>query len=155
MECGEPNYFKDCPLRRKCLNNVHTIQEATTVGDISRSIPRISATLENMQADYQTSMVEIEGMLNDKPISILIYPSASLSYISPRIVQLYRLQQDKFEKSLLVQLAIGTKYKVTSFVKKCYFIMNGFKTHVDLNILPLRSYELLIRMDWLEKHRFI
>ena len=75
-----------------------------------------------------------------------MYRGAILSYISPRIVELYRLQQDKFEKSLLVQLAIGTKYKVTSFVKKCYFIMNGFKTHVDLNILPLGYYDLLIGM---------
>ena len=33
--------------------------------------------------------------------------------------------------------------------------MNGFKTHVDLNIPPLGSYDLLIGMDWLEKHRFI
>ena len=33
--------------------------------------------------------------------------------------------------------------------------MNGFKTHVDLNIPPLESYDLLIGMDWLEKHRFI
>ena len=33
--------------------------------------------------------------------------------------------------------------------------MNGLKTHVDLNILPLGSYDLLIGMDWLEKHRVI
>ena len=33
--------------------------------------------------------------------------------------------------------------------------MNGFKTHVDLNILPLGYYNLLIGMDWLEKHRVI
>ena len=53
---------------------------------------------------------------------------ASLSYVLPRIVELYILQQNKFEKSWLVQLAIGTKRKVTSFVKKCDFIMNGLKT---------------------------
>ena len=116
---------------------------------------RISATLENTQAYHQTSMVEIEGMLKYKPISILIDPSASLSYVSLRIVQLYNLQQDTFEKSWLVQLSTGTRRKVTSFVKKCDFIMNGLKTHVDLNILPIGSYDLLIGMDWLEKHRVI
>ena len=40
-------------------------------------------------------------------------------------------------------------------MKKCYFNMNGLKTHADLNILPLRYYDLLIGMDWLEKHRVI
>ena len=33
--------------------------------------------------------------------------------------------------------------------------MNNLTTHVDLNILPLGSYHLLIRMDWLDKHRVI
>ena len=100
-------------------------------------MPRINGALENRKLDHQTSMIEIEGMLKDKPISILIDPSASLSYISPRISDLYMLQQDKFEKSWLVQLATDTKRKVTSFVKNYDFIMNGFKTHVYLNILPL------------------
>ena len=30
--------------------------------------------------------------------------------------------------------------------------MNELKTHVDLNILPLGSYDLLIEMGGLEKH---
>ena len=88
---------------------MHSIQEATTMGDIARSMPRISATLENMQVDHKTSMVEIEGMLKDKPISILNDRGASLSYVSLRIVELYKLQKDKFEKSWLVQLATCTK----------------------------------------------
>ena len=33
--------------------------------------------------------------------------------------------------------------------------MNDFNTHVDLNILPLGSYDMMIGMDWLEKHRFM
>ena len=38
-------------------------------------------------------------MIKEKPISILIDTGASLCYVSPRIVELYKLQQDKFEKS--------------------------------------------------------
>ena len=54
-----------------------------------------------------------------------------------------------------MQLATGTKRKVTSFVQECEISMNNFRTQVDLNILPLGSYDLLIGMDWLEKHRVI
>ena len=50
-------------------------------------MPRINATLENRQADYQNSMVEVEGKLNQTPISILIDPRARLSYISPDLVE--------------------------------------------------------------------
>ena len=31
--------------------------------------------------------------------------------------------------------------------------MNGWVTCVDLNVLPLGSYDVLIGMDWLEVHR--
>ena len=56
-----------------------------TIGDLARTMPRINATLENRQADYQTSMVEVEGMINQTPIAILIDLGASISYISHKI----------------------------------------------------------------------
>jgi len=37
-------------------------------------MPRINAALEKRQANYQTSMVEVEGKINQTPISILIDP---------------------------------------------------------------------------------
>jgi len=49
-------------------------------------MPRIGAALENQQVDHQT-MVEIEGIINGKPMSILIDLVASLIYLSPRIVE--------------------------------------------------------------------
>ena len=57
-----------------------------TVGELARSMPRINAALENRQAEYQTSMVEVEGMINQTLVTILIDPRASLSYIAPQIV---------------------------------------------------------------------
>ena len=57
------------------------------IGDLARTMPRINATLENRQADYKTSMLEVEGKINQTPIAILIDPGASLSYISPKLVE--------------------------------------------------------------------
>ena len=34
-------------------------------------------------------------------------------------------------------------------------MMNDFHMHVNVNILPLESYDLLIGMDWLEEHKFM
>ena len=73
-----------------------------TVGDLARTMPRINAALENRQADYQTSMVEVEGKLNQTTISILIDPGARLSYISPDLVEKCKLSIQKFTKSWLV-----------------------------------------------------
>ena len=38
-------------------------------------------------------------------------------------------------------------------VEKCPLEMNGLATSIDLNVLPLGSYDVLIGMDWLEVHR--
>ena len=62
-----------------------------TVGELARSMPRINASLENRQAEYHTSMVKVEGMINQTPITILIDPGASLSYIAPKMVEKSKL----------------------------------------------------------------
>ena len=100
-------------------------------------------------------MVEVEGMLNHKPISILIDPWAILIYISPSLLEKSKLPVEKFTKSWLVQLATGAKRKVTDFVKNCTLFINQFENFVKLNVLPLSSYDVLIGMDWLEQHRLV
>ena len=90
---------------------MHTIQEEATIGEVANEMPKINAALKNRQVDHQTSMVEIEGMIKNRPISILIDPGASLSYVSPSIIERCNLHLKKFEKSWLVQLATGTKRK--------------------------------------------
>jgi len=118
-------------------------------------MPTISAALENRQADHQTAMVEIEGMVNEKPVSILIDPGASLSYISPSIVEKNKLALQKFDKPWLVQLATGTKRKVMHYVENCKVLLKNLETRVKLNVLPLGSYDILIGMDWLEEHKVL
>jgi hypothetical protein len=49
-------------------------------------------------------------------------------------------------------LAIGTKRKVIELVKSCPVDMKGLSLKVELNILPLGSYDCLIGMDWLDQH---
>ena len=113
-------------------------------------MPKINAALENWQADYQTSMVEVEGKINQIPIYILIDPRAGLSYISPNLVEKCKIPVEKFASSSLVKLATGAKRKVISFVRNYAVTMDQFETFVKLNVLPLSSYDILIGMDCLE-----
>lgn len=53
---------------------MNAIKKEISMGDIAREVPKISAALENRQADHQTTMVEVEGTLNGKTVSILIDP---------------------------------------------------------------------------------
>ena len=98
-------------------------------------------------------MVEMEGKIADQSVTILIDPGASLSYISLEVVEKFNLKTQKFHQSWLVQLATGTKRKVTHKLPQTAIKLNDFQKEANLNILPLGSYELLIGMDWLEKRK--
>ena len=98
-------------------------------------------------------MVEVVGNIVEQSVSILIDPGSTHSYITPRVVEICAFKKVKHRKSWLVQLATGTKRKVSEVVEKFPLVMNGLVTCVDLNFLPLGSYDVLIGMDWLEYHR--
>eukprot|EP00253_Pinus_taeda_P016502 PITA_16502 len=149
--CGGPHYINNCP-QRKGTEQLSQIHEASTVGEVGRSVPRINAALEDRQAEYQPTMVEFEGKISNLPISVLIDPGATLSYVNPKVVERCNLQSVKFKNPWLVQLATGAKRKVTSKINNCSFTIADQPITADLNILPLGSYDILIGMDWLEKN---
>lgn len=97
-------------------------------------------------------MVEFKGKLLDLVVTVLVDPSATLSYISPRVVEHCKLQPVKFKTPWLVKLATGAKRRVISKFKSCPIEIAEQPVTTDLNVLPLGSYDILIGMDWLEKH---
>jgi hypothetical protein len=112
----------------------------------------IYAALNNKQAEYQSPIIEVEGKIDNDPISILIDYIAMHSYINSNILEIFHLQRSKHKKSWLVQLTIGAKRNINELVKYFPIDINGLKTKVDVNIIPLGSYDCLIGIDWLEKH---
>ena len=98
------------------------------MNDVARNIPTINAALENRQAEHQSTMVEMEGKISDQSVTILIDPGASLSYISPQVVEKCKLRTEKFQQPWLVQLATGNKRNVTHKLPKTAIKMNDYKT---------------------------
>jgi hypothetical protein len=82
------------------------------VGDMGINVPRIYATLDNKKEEYQSHMIEVEGMINNQTITVLIDLVSSHSYIDPKMVESLHLPRNKHGKSWLVQLATGAKRKV-------------------------------------------
>lgn len=44
--------FRNCPYQKKESLIVHIVLEASTVNDLSRNIPRINVSLENIQPEH-------------------------------------------------------------------------------------------------------
>lgn len=62
------------------------MQEASTVGEVARSMPRINVALDDHQAYFLPTMIECEGTIVKHHVSILFDPCTSLSYVSPNVV---------------------------------------------------------------------
>jgi hypothetical protein len=80
--------------------------------DMGISVPIIYTSLDNKQDEFQSHMIEVEGMINNHAFTILIDSGASHSYIYPKVVERFQLPRRKHGKSWLVQLATGAKRKV-------------------------------------------
>jgi hypothetical protein len=100
-------------------------------------------------------VVDIEGKINNSRISVLIDPGATLSYINPKVVDSNKLKKLKHSKSWRVQLATRTKRKVVEFIFDLEFSLDGQNIRKNMNILPLGSYDMIIRMDWLDQHKAV
>jgi hypothetical protein len=109
--------------------------------------------MDGRQDDHQSTVVEVEGKVNNTHVSILIDPGDTSSYVSPGVVDSNKLKKIRHEKSWLVQLAIGTKRKAIDFIFYSEFSLGGQNTKIKLNILLLGSYDIIIGMDWLERHK--
>ena len=96
--------------------------------DMGSRMPRIYAALDNKKVEYQSHMIEVEGMINNHTFTILIDSGDSHSYVDPRVVESFHLSRSKHENSCLVQLDTGTKRKFIEFVKSCLVNMKGLST---------------------------
>ena len=62
---------RNCPLENENARPAYNVQEAETVGQVARAVPRIYATLEDRQAYHQSTIVEVEGKIVEQYVSIL------------------------------------------------------------------------------------
>jgi hypothetical protein len=95
--------FRDFPQSGEKARTAHNVQQAVIVEDMGRNVPRIYETLDNKQdEEFQSHMIEVEGNINDQPISILIDSGASHSYLDPKMVEKFQLLRSKLGKSWFV-----------------------------------------------------
>ena len=81
--CKGNHKYRYCPHKNGKVRVVHNVQKAEKVEDMGSRIPRIYTALDNKQAEYQLRMIEVEGMINNHPFTILIDSGVSHSYIDP------------------------------------------------------------------------
>jgi hypothetical protein len=97
--------YRDYPHKDEKLRVFHNVQQVEIVEDMGISVPRIYASLDNKQAEFQSHMIEVEGMINSHEFTSLIDSGDNHIYIDPKVVERWQFPRFKHDKSWLVQLA--------------------------------------------------
>ena len=93
---------RNCLHENGNVRQVHKIQGVETVVQVARTIPRIYATLEDLQEDHQSTMVEVEGKIVEQYVYVLVDPRSTHSYITPKIIEICAFDKLKHTKSWLI-----------------------------------------------------
>jgi hypothetical protein len=62
--CKGDHRYRDCPHRKDKVRDFHNVQQDETVEEIGRRVPRIYVAMDNKQDEFQSHMIEVEGMIN-------------------------------------------------------------------------------------------
>ena len=100
--CKGDHKYIYLPHKRDKVRVVHNVQKEKIVEDMGKRVPRIYAALDNKKYEFQSHMIEVEGMINNHAFNILIDLGAIHSYIDPKVVEIFQLPRRKHEKSWLV-----------------------------------------------------
>ena len=67
------------PLKNESARPSYNLQEAETVGQVVRAVPRIYVALEEFQANHQSIVVEVAGNIVEQSVSMtLVLPTITL-----------------------------------------------------------------------------
>ena len=98
-------------------------------------------------------MVEISGMINNVKVKILFYFGATNSFISPIALEKCELASYEHNYFKQVEMASGIKKAVGPSGNQCQVNLGVCTTKLKVYITKLGTYDVIIRMDWLEAHR--
>jgi hypothetical protein len=89
--CQGRHKYRYCPHKKGKVRVFHNFQQDEKVEDTGTRMPRIYGSLDNKQVEFQSHMIEVEGMIKNQPFTFLIDSGAIHSYIDPRVVESFHL----------------------------------------------------------------
>lgn len=137
--CGGEHYTSVCLQRRNIQND--------------RNQHHIHAAVDNCQADYQATPIQLSGKNFGCSISILIDTGATDSFVDPNVVSKLSVRPSYMENSWKVQYGNRVERKVEQFLFCSELKLPSLGTQVNLYVEPLGSYDVILGINWLTEHK--
>jgi hypothetical protein len=113
----------------------------------------IYAAVNNHQEEHQSMVVESPGTLNHVNVKILFDFGAIDSFISPCALEKCGLAAYEHNDLKQVEMASREKPAVKPSIDNCLVDLGVCTTMLKVYVTALGTYDVIIKMDWLESHR--
>ncbi|GJZ89571.1 putative reverse transcriptase domain-containing protein, partial [Tanacetum coccineum] len=142
-------YTGNLPLSTKC-NYHHTEQCAPKYGNCKSS--RKSLCFGGRDASPDSNVITGTFLLNNRYATILFDTGTDRSFVSNTFSALIDITPTTLENHYDVELADGKIIGVNTIIRGCTLNFMNHPFNIDLMLVPLGSFDVIIRMDWLTKY---
>ncbi|GKA02922.1 putative reverse transcriptase domain-containing protein [Tanacetum coccineum] len=156
-ECGSPDHFcNTCPKLNRApgqVGNRLTIegnQNAKNNGNQTRG--RVF-NVNVFDALQDPKFLTGTFSLNDHFATILFDSGADFSFISTKFVPLLNVKPSIVRPGYVIEVADGKKVEVDRIIRGCKLELVNSLFNINLILLGHGSFDVIVGMDWLSKHK--
>ena len=153
-KCGAAGHIRrDCPELNQNRNNQgagNNDQNNNNAGNGARGRAFVIGAGEERN---DPNVVAGKFLLDDRYVSALFDSEADASYVSLRISKKLKHLPMSLSSKHIVELANGRNIEASHVINDCKVVLSGQTFSIDLFPIALGSFDVVIGMDWLSKHR--
>ncbi|KAK9044451.1 hypothetical protein V6N11_058351 [Hibiscus sabdariffa] len=143
--CGEADhYIKDCP------RNPNKVP-ARTLTNESRA-PGRAYHIKGRDDEESPDVIAGTIKVNSSPAYSLIDSGSTLSFVCSSKLSELRLEPEYATTSLLVSNPLGKTIPIKSVCNQSPITIRGISFPINLYVIPSCEFDIILRLDWLEKH---
>ena len=141
--CGEVGHIK-----RECPKGGN--QGAKNQGGVARGKAYVMGGEDVME---DPKVVTGTFLVNNRYASILFDSGADRSFVSLAFAPLLNIEPSTLGISYIVELANGSLVSTNTIIRGCTINFLNHPFNIDLMPVELGSFDIVIGMDWLSRHR--
>ncbi|KAJ0914905.1 putative nucleotidyltransferase, Ribonuclease H [Helianthus annuus] len=154
FKCGATGHMrKDCPELNQNRNNNQGAGNHEQTNNAGNGARGRAFVIGAGEARNDPNVVAGKFLLDDRYVSVLFDSGADASYVSLRISKKLKHPPALLSSKHIVEIANGRNIEASHVIHDCKLELSGQTFSIDLFPVKLGSFDVVIGMDWLSKHR--
>ncbi|MFS7904766.1 putative transcription factor interactor and regulator CCHC(Zn) family [Helianthus anomalus] len=153
-KCGATGHMrKDCPELNQNRNNNQGAGNNDQNNNDGNGARGRAFVIGAGEARNDPIVMAGKFLIDDRYVSVLFDSGADASYVSLRISKKLKHPSTLLKSKHIVELANGMDIEASHVINDCKLVLSCQTFSIDLFPIVLGSFDVVIGMDWLSKHR--